>query len=77
MRFEDRCGHVGYLLLVGGTLLVGGLAGDAGQVPIGWSMRVVGSIFWSWIGWRIKMRSVMYWSGAFACADALGLYRSL
>ena len=62
----DLLGHVLYLFLLGGMLLL------ARQNRIGWLVRMTGSLGWGVLGFFLGMTSIMTWCAVFASLDVYG-----
>ena len=65
----DALGHVGYVLLVCGQLLI------AHKTTIGWPTRLIGSALWCWLGYQMDMSSIVVWSAVFLVVDVVGWAR--
>ncbi len=59
----DAVGHVGYMILVTGLLLVGR------NITIGWFIRFIGEMIWVGIGLVMGMTSIWIWGLVFAAID--------
>ncbi len=59
----DLVGHVFYLFLVIGLIMVGR------GVSAGWALRLIGSAGWAVIGFVIGMSSIWLWSLVFVGVD--------
>lgn len=68
MTFEDKLGHVGYVILVLGMFLIG-----MKQVW-GWPIYIAGDVLWFYIGWRMRMTSIYLWQFVFVAVAARGWY---
>lgn len=66
-RRYDAWGHLAYLLLGAGSLLL------AWEMRLGWAVYVSGDLIWAYIGWRMGMSSIYLWSVAFASIRVYGL----
>lgn len=62
----DLCGHVLYIFLLVGMLLL------ARQERIGWLVRMTGSLGWGVLGYFLGMTSIMVWCAVFASLDVYG-----
>jgi len=71
MKSEDVIGHLGYLWLAIGTLLI------AYGCQWGWIMRFLGETIWVGIGFYLRMTSIWTWGLAFMSIDTMGIYRAL
>ena len=59
----DLIGHLGYIMLIVGSMLVGRNRAS------GWALRLGGSIVWAVLGVLMGMSSIWIWSAAFAAVD--------
>ncbi len=59
----DLFGHAMYAVLMTGTWL--GAKGCA----VGWLLRMLGDLGWMWIGYKMKMTSIIIWSAVFFLVD--------
>lgn len=66
----DVAGHVGYVLLIFGTWLVGK------DEPLGWVARGLGTATWFGIGVWIDMPSIWIWSVVFLAVDLKGAWHA-
>ncbi len=67
-RALDRIGHGGYALLFAASIMV------ANQNAWGWPIYVAGDVVWMWIGWKLRMWSIVTWQLAFTASAAWGLW---
>lgn len=65
-RLLDGLGHVAYASIVLGMILV------AFKMREGWLFAIAGDVLWVYIGYRIKLWSVVLWQFAFIPTAALG-----
>ena len=66
----DLLGHFGYILLfVGMTLL------SRGQ-SLGWVLRLIGEIIWTYISYEMQLYSGVLWGLAFMAIDLSGIHRA-
>lgn len=68
MKTDDLVGHVGYVLIGVGLLLIATQHGT-----LGWASRVVGDVVWVALGTRMKMTSIALWGSVFVALDTYGL----
>ena len=68
---EDLVGHLGYVLLFGGILVL------AEKHWAGFAMRMVGELIWGVLGWRMRSTSICGWCFVGLAIEARGLYRWL
>ena len=64
----DVCGHVAYLFLVAGMVLL------TRKNLWGWACRFIGEIGWVVIGFIMGMTSIWLWGLVFMCIDIKGFY---
>lgn len=62
----DVLGHIGYILLVTGTILI------SCNRTSGWLFRLVGSLVWIVLGFHLRLSSVVFWGIVFAGIEARG-----
>lgn len=62
----DLAGHVFYVFLLGGMLLL------ARGSAAGWILRIVGEAGWAVLGVLLGMSSIVVWGVAFVIIDAYG-----
>ena len=62
----DALGHVAYFLLVVGCAMV------ALKIRAGWAFYVLGDVMWVWLGWRLRLTSVVFWQFVFIGIAAYG-----
>lgn len=65
----DALGHLGYLMLIGGQVLIGR------HHVSGWIARWFGSALWLWLGTKLDLNSVVVWSAIFLAVDVYGSWR--
>lgn len=68
----DAWGHVAYVWLALGTWLIA----SEGKSPMGWTLRVLGSLLWAFLGYHMDSTSIFFWSLVFAVNDTRGLIRT-
>ena len=59
----DLLGHVGYLLLLAGTIMV------ARRIPAGWALRMSGNLLWIVLGFALGLTSVILWGAVFTIIE--------
>lgn len=59
----DLIGHVGYVLLLLGSILIGH------KHPTGWLLRLAGQLIWVGLGTAMGMSSIWVWGIAFVIID--------
>ncbi len=64
--YLDILGHIGYILIVVGMLLL------ARKRRPGWLFRVAGGAIWLYVGVMMSMSSIIRWSGVFLLIDYHG-----
>lgn len=65
MSRVDVVGHIGYVLIGGGHLLLA-----TGYSPeVGWPLRLAGELVWTGIGLHLRLSSVWAWGLGFAALD--------
>ena len=62
-------GHVGYVFLIAGTLLL------AHKKSLGWLSRIFGEIVWLFIGVSLQMSSIWFWGIVFLFMEIYGFYQ--
>ncbi len=67
-RALDLVGHGAYALLFAGTMLI------ANQNAWGWPLYLLGDLAWLWIGWKLRMWSIVLWQFAFAANAVWGMW---
>lgn len=70
MSTLDLLGHLGYVLVFGGQLLI-----SRGR-PAGWGLRVAGDLLWICLGFPLGMLSISIWGTLFLVVDILALSRA-
>lgn len=65
----DFLGHVWYLILIIGQLLI------IKRRRIGFLVRFAGELGWGWIGLKLGMSSIVIWSVIFAIVELTGWIR--
>lgn len=51
----DKWGHVAYACLFLGQTLI------SYKLAVGWALYLVGNALWIWLGWKLKMSSIVVW----------------
>lgn len=59
----DAVGHLGYILLMVGILMVGR------SMTAGWLLRFLGEVIWVVLGTIMGMTSIWIWGSVFAVID--------
>jgi len=59
----DLIGHLGYIILVAGLLMVGR------NLTVGWFVRFIGEMIWVVLGFAMGMTSIWAWGLVFAGID--------
>lgn len=54
-RYLDALGHVGYVFLLVGVWAVGE------KIELGWVGYIAGLLIWAFIGWKLRMSSMIVW----------------
>lgn len=52
----DALGAIGYVIIFGGQWMIG----DGSEW--GWWVRIIGSALWAWLGYKLKLWSVVVFS---------------
>ena len=69
MDWNDFFGHIGYIFIVVGMLLLG-------QKNIwGWIVRLIGEFIWTGVGLAMGMSSIYVWGAIFLLIDIRGFLR--
>lgn len=66
MSFNNAVGHIGYIFIVMGMLLL------AEQNTYGWAFRAIGEVLWLVVGIRMRLSSIWFWALVFIGLDIYG-----
>lgn len=66
----DMLGHLFYLLLLSGTIIIG-----YKKSSWGWLLRFLGGIGWTFLGIHLGLSSIWVWSTAFALWDIITFFK--
>jgi len=69
MEIIDILGHLFYIFLVGGTILV------ARKKAVGFLLRASGGAGWLVLGIIMGYTSIWFWSAVFTCIDLYGWWK--
>lgn len=69
-QFLDLLGHTGYVILFVGMMMV-----SRGQ-NLGWALRLIGELIWTWISFQVELYSGVIWGVAFMAIDLSALHRA-
>lgn len=64
----DIFGHIGYVLIGGGMILL------SRKNILGWVCRFIGEAMWIYIGWEVGLTSIWFWGIVFVIIDAVGFF---
>lgn len=70
LQILDLFGHVGYISLFVGLAMI-----SRGR-SIGWVLRLLGEIIWTYISYEVGLYSGVVWGIAFMVVDLSAIYRA-
>ena len=68
MELTDILGHIGYIFLLIGIILL------ALKKRAGWLFRIIGDTFWITVGFLLGMSAIWFWCIFFLCLDIYGYF---
>ena len=69
MYYIDLFGHLGYILLLLGMILI------RNKSKWGWILRLAGESIWIVLGIIMGISSIWFWSAIFAIIDGMGYFK--